>query len=823
LRQVKDNLQFALAERVRSPFKLLDYYVEADADIFGGRGQEIFDITARLASRGILVLYGPSGFGKTSLIQAGVFPSVRRLGWHCAYVRTLTNPFVDLTAALEEQLGTRIIGGKPDTDPSSNIIERIKAYADEAPLLITFDQFEEFFIRFQNNRDLKTAFIELIAEIESRSDINCRILFSIREDYFAHFNEFQRELPRILDNSCRVGPLSAFGAREAITKPLLLRGIPFDNRLISELLDRLEKFNFDPAFLQIVCGELVRVASERDATALRITRADLQALGGIEGIFQRYLDNAIDELPEESRLIARLVLDALISRERTKQAMRIDDLLAEPFVTSREELAEILAALRKFRILRRDVRQSEEWFELVHEWLIPLVQHWIRADSDYFNFVTARDLVEFTGRTQVKRRNPEALLNRGAIEDVVGPYATRLRFDHERVQFVLLSCIYRQSPAVDYWAQRYGRESAMELLLLAAARSDNEGMRLGAMAALKRLDMAPSREVLDACLALSLNDPSEPVRRMAGAALGRHGQEADFAALRDALHQDATRARALDVYADMAASRGELPAIGVVAAFKARHIARRRQLRNYDELRRQRANLGLLYGAAAAVAWSLTVSPILLLSSYVVSRPQEDFFKSDFAGFMVFVFPTSVILGLLLGRTVAASAARRDALGYRENWVLDVLFARVAWVIVLLYVVVTVPFIVFGPSVWHTRLYLVWDFIPLFYGIMALVLIPAVGRECIGPNYRSATVIWWGGFAALVASVFVAGATVYLGYQVLDPKDQSLSYSYASWLQIASLEGVIGIIALSALTLPRLRLPVRPSQSRAELSGAKDQ
>src|SRR5262249_33720225 len=373
---------------IRSPFKLLDYYVEADADIFGGREREIFEITAALASRDILVLYGPAGVGKTSLIQAGVFPAVRRLGWSCVHVRTLTNPLIDLTTAIADQLDLTI----NRSGDSTGIVKAIDAIAKKTPLLIAFDQFEEFFIRFENNADLRNAFISIIADLASRKEIDCRILFSVREDYFAKFDQFK--LPGIFERSYRLGPLSAFGAREAFTRPLRDSGIPFETRVTSDLLEELAKFNFEPALLQIFGGELVRKASERDPEALKITSADLHAVGGLEGIFRLYLENAGNEVDQERRLLARLVLDALVTQERTKQAMRVDDLLRRQFVATGEEIAAILATLSKFHIVRRDIRGSEKWFELVHEKLIPIVQQWIRADTQYLGFLTAYNYVE---------------------------------------------------------------------------------------------------------------------------------------------------------------------------------------------------------------------------------------------------------------------------------------------------------------------------------------------------------------------------------------------------------------------------------------------
>jgi hypothetical protein len=717
-------------------------------------------------------------------------------------VRTLTNPLSDLGLALTEQLGPPIDNSNPD------LIRRIATYAGESPLVIAFDQFEEFFIRFRNNPDLRTSFISMIAELAS-SDVDCRILFSVREDYLANFDEFRRRLPGIFDNSYRVGPLSAFGAREAITRPLLHRTIPFDNLLIGELLEHLAKFNFDPAFLQIVCGELVRVASLRDPQSLNITSEDLHSLGGIEGIFERYLDNAIDELPSTSRLMGRLVLDALISQDRsTKQAMRIEDLLVQDFVTNEEELATILAALNKFRIVRRDTRGSEDWFELVHERLVPIIQRWIRADTDYFNFVAARDLVEFAGRTQASRTNPEALLNRGQIEYVVRPYAARLRFDHAKVQFVLLSCIYRASPEINYWFMRYDRERGMHLLLTTLS-SNNDRMRLGAMIAIKRLEDAPSAKVLTTCLTLSIHDPNEPVRRAAGIALGRQGDETHLTALNDALHREETRTRALEVCADVLSTGRTLPTMGILPRFRAHYIVRRRQLRANREVRLGRAYLGMLYGAAGGVVWSLTISPLLLLIVGLIIPPNSSFFSTVFVVAMAIAFPAACIIGALLGRTLASSAARRDLLGRRENYLLDLVFAKVYWG----YILISAPIIYFIYIKGIETSMILATAALMSYVAVSPALAIAFGRECIRSESRSVPIVIWGSFAIVVISAFAAAALVWI-LSILDP--DPASETYHAWMFLTIWGSTIGAISLSALTFPRLKLPFKTLVDQAE-------
>ena len=53
-------------------------YQERDRHLFYGRGAEIFDLTHKILNSRLTILFGPSGAGKTSLLQAGIFPGLRR-------------------------------------------------------------------------------------------------------------------------------------------------------------------------------------------------------------------------------------------------------------------------------------------------------------------------------------------------------------------------------------------------------------------------------------------------------------------------------------------------------------------------------------------------------------------------------------------------------------------------------------------------------------------------------------------------------------------------------------------------------------------------
>src|SRR5262245_10593043 len=69
------------------PWPGLPSFGEADRDFFFGRDGEAEDLSERIELHRLTVLFGLSGLGKTSLLQAGVFPRLKQRGYLPAHVR----------------------------------------------------------------------------------------------------------------------------------------------------------------------------------------------------------------------------------------------------------------------------------------------------------------------------------------------------------------------------------------------------------------------------------------------------------------------------------------------------------------------------------------------------------------------------------------------------------------------------------------------------------------------------------------------------------------------------------------------------------------
>ncbi len=271
-----------------------------------------------------------------------------------------------------------------------DLVERL---ARTEGLVLVFDQFEEFFISTRSRPAARREFIHLLATLVRHPSWDVRLTISLREDYLAELDEFRDEFPDILSNQYRLLPLTAFGARQAIVAPLVLASIPFDQQLVVRLVDLLAEVDFDPVLLQIACGEVYREAIKRQQRRrLRLTEADLDRVGGIQGLFERYLDNAISRVPQGMLLLSRAVLDALITPEETKRAITFEALLGnDDFKASLEELEAVLDCLKQQKLVRGDLRTGQLWYELAHDRLAPSVVKWFKRDVDFAQFRDARD------------------------------------------------------------------------------------------------------------------------------------------------------------------------------------------------------------------------------------------------------------------------------------------------------------------------------------------------------------------------------------------------------------------------------------------------
>jgi tetratricopeptide (TPR) repeat protein len=254
------------------PWLGLESFSEPTSAYFFGRNAEIDEIHLRLRSHPLLVLYGRSGLGKTSILKAGLIPRLRAEGKHpllnrLRYDDPALDPAGQIVAAVfgwgdtAETLGparpqtkslpwTRRLAADLQLPLADDYASRLWLrlhYRGEPPDIthLILDQFEEVFTlgahvdgAEQRVRDalaillqgaIPAAISELIAEHDTFLDhfdpdsVPVRVILALRDDHVYALNRWQTHLPALGQNNFELAPLKGPAALDAVFKPGELR------------------------------------------------------------------------------------------------------------------------------------------------------------------------------------------------------------------------------------------------------------------------------------------------------------------------------------------------------------------------------------------------------------------------------------------------------------------------------------------------------------------------------------------------------------------------------------------------------------------------
>ena len=143
-----------------SPFPGLTHYTESYAALFFGRDVERGRIIGKLRVSRLTLLYARSGAGKSSLLSAGVAPTLSELAAQelaedgaAGYVPVVFrswrgDPVPAIVAEIEQAIGPLLLDpASPPSLPREDLEEAcaVASAATGSTVLLNLDQFEEFF------------------------------------------------------------------------------------------------------------------------------------------------------------------------------------------------------------------------------------------------------------------------------------------------------------------------------------------------------------------------------------------------------------------------------------------------------------------------------------------------------------------------------------------------------------------------------------------------------------------------------------------------------------------------------------------------------
>ena len=362
----------------RNPFKFLDSYTKEDKDIFFGRETELEEIYRKFYKSKILLVYGKSGTGKSSIINCGLVSKIPSEDVLLVPVRCGKDPVNNLKTDLLKFIDTKSIeGDQPNT--SLEILEEI--YLENfKPITLLFDQFEEIFI-LASKEDRKNLVGELLNIINSKIRVNLVIIF--REEYFASFSEFENDIPNLFENRVRIEKINKIQVKEIIEEPCKICNVGIEPQLAEKIAGLLsqETGTIELTYFQILMDRLYSMALERSEESPVMKIEDLTEIGDIGNILGDFLNSQLIEMENATEVEA--VLKAMISEDGTKKRVTPDDITDSLNKSEATIPAQQVKNILQDLINRRIVSEKDEqgFYEIKHDSLAQRIYDRLTADE----------------------------------------------------------------------------------------------------------------------------------------------------------------------------------------------------------------------------------------------------------------------------------------------------------------------------------------------------------------------------------------------------------------------------------------------------------
>lgn len=336
------------------PYKGLASFEAADAPFFFGRERLVGELAARTVGVGLLAVVGASGSGKSSVLAAGLIPSLEAGllpgsdRWTSALLRPGEHPSWELASALER-------AGQGDR------------------IVLVIDQFEELFTVCADE-DERAAFVGRLAELADDPE-RAAVVVGLRGDFYGHCAAYPELARLVAANQVLVGPMRADEVQRAIELPARRAGVRVDAALVDTLVAEVGE---EPGALPLLSTSLVELWFDQADGRLRLESQ--QRLGGIRGAVARLAESSYENLDAAQRdaaqrLFLRLVTvgdEGLVTRRRVPRS-ELD--LAQDAV-----LASVVERLTEDRLLTAHETTVEVAHEaLLREW--PRLEGWLAEDA----------------------------------------------------------------------------------------------------------------------------------------------------------------------------------------------------------------------------------------------------------------------------------------------------------------------------------------------------------------------------------------------------------------------------------------------------------
>jgi flagellar basal body-associated protein FliL/DNA-binding cell septation regulator SpoVG len=371
---------------VTSPYVGLMPFTEKEAVYFFGRTADQEVVATNLRAARLTIFYGASGVGKSSLLNAGVLPYLRRIATASilpdeppefilvVHREWANNPIDSLRLRIKDAVEIAVKEGKiPHLKPEDvettaraneqncNLSELLKNWTEliKTSLVIILDQFEDFFLHpeFMTGEG---SFGEEFPKAVNNKELHVNYMISLRDDALSKLDFFKGKIQDPMKNTLRLLHLDRAATAEAICKPLEkyneISGDSFtiDKKLVEKLVDDLQvdKVKFDTQgqaavnvvdtmkgeaqtvsngyrvetpYLQLVMERLWKDEGTQHDKHLTLDTLE-QKFGGVQKIVETHLDEVMNQFQDEDKELASEFIHFTVTRSGAKIPWDVNDL-----------------------------------------------------------------------------------------------------------------------------------------------------------------------------------------------------------------------------------------------------------------------------------------------------------------------------------------------------------------------------------------------------------------------------------------------------------------------------------------------------------------
>ncbi|MFY0672883.1 MAG: hypothetical protein JXQ87_05740 [Bacteroidia bacterium] len=387
----------SISQHGANPFPGLRAFKDSESHLFFGREEHIIDVLEKLEQVHFVAVVGTSGTGKSSLIKAGVLPSISKgLGktikskWSVVSTNPGSSPFQNLVNALSK---APTINKGGDKDFAQNLLETLKnnslglvqamrpVIGEGERLLILVDQFEEVF-RFADEQSEKRKaydeFVRLLVDTVRQKDVPIYVILTLRSDFLGDCVAFDGLPEAINDGHYLVPRMNQAQLKRAITGPIEIGAGKISPRLIQNITQNIGQGSDQLPILQHAMMRSWDFWLKNERSGNPIDLFHFESIGGLNQALSNHANEAFNELTAEQQILIEKIFKALTLKKDESRGVRRPLSLSQLSAITGATESDVLDCLHPFRVHSRSfilpeadiMANSDTIFDISHESLM---------------------------------------------------------------------------------------------------------------------------------------------------------------------------------------------------------------------------------------------------------------------------------------------------------------------------------------------------------------------------------------------------------------------------------------------------------------------